>query len=165
MPSSSSWSSSSCRTCAPRSFPCWPSRSPSSARSPSSRFTGGSINTLSLFGLILAIGIVVDDAIVVVENVERNIERGLSPTEAARVSMTEVGGALIAISLVLTAVFVPVALIGGMAGAVLPAVRDHDRLRDAHLLLRLADAVACAVRGDAEAAPRDARARGMRNPL
>jgi HAE1 family hydrophobic/amphiphilic exporter-1 len=77
---------------------------------------GGSINTLSLFGLILAIGIVVDDAIVVVENVERNIERGLSPKEAARVSMDEVGGALIAISLVLTAVFVPVAMIGGLAG-------------------------------------------------
>jgi hydrophobe/amphiphile efflux-1 (HAE1) family protein len=79
--------------------------------------TGGSINTLSLFGMILAIGIVVDDAIVVVENVERNIARGLSPAEAARVSMTEVGGALIAIALVLTAVFVPVAFISGVAGA------------------------------------------------
>ncbi|MBC6982075.1 efflux RND transporter permease subunit [Caulobacter sp. 17J80-11] len=78
--------------------------------------TGGSINTLSLFGLILAIGIVVDDAIVVVENVERNIARGLSPKEAARVSMDEVGGALIAIALVLTAVFVPVGFIGGVAG-------------------------------------------------
>ena len=79
--------------------------------------TGGSINTLSLFGLILAIGIVVDDAIVVVENVERNIARGLDPHEAARVSMDEVGGALIAIALVLTAVFLPVALIDGVAGA------------------------------------------------
>ncbi|HYD89754.1 MAG TPA: multidrug efflux RND transporter permease subunit [Vitreimonas sp.] len=78
---------------------------------------GGSINTLSLFGLILAIGIVVDDAIVVVENVERNIARGLAPDEAARVSMTEVGGALIAIALVLTAVFVPVGFISGVAGA------------------------------------------------
>jgi HAE1 family hydrophobic/amphiphilic exporter-1 len=78
--------------------------------------TGGSINTLSLFGLILSIGIVVDDAIVVVENVERNIERGLSPKEAARVSMDEVGGALIAIALVLTAVFLPVGFIGGTAG-------------------------------------------------
>jgi hydrophobe/amphiphile efflux-1 (HAE1) family protein len=78
---------------------------------------GGSINTLSLFGMILAIGIVVDDAIVVVENVERNIARGLAPADAARVSMTEVGGALIAIALVLTAVFVPVAFIGGVAGA------------------------------------------------
>jgi HAE1 family hydrophobic/amphiphilic exporter-1 len=78
--------------------------------------TGGSINTLSLFGLILAIGIVVDDAIVVVENVERNIARGLSPKEAARVSMDEVGGALIAIALVLTAVFMPTAFMGGVAG-------------------------------------------------
>ena len=78
---------------------------------------GGSINTLSLFGLILAIGIVVDDAIVVVENVERNLDAGLDPHEAARVSMDEVGGALIAIALVLTAVFLPVALIKGIAGA------------------------------------------------
>jgi HAE1 family hydrophobic/amphiphilic exporter-1 len=78
--------------------------------------TGGSINTLSLFGLILAIGIVVDDAIVVVENVERNIARGLSPKEAARVSMDEVGGALVAIALVLTAVFLPTAFMGGVAG-------------------------------------------------
>ena len=78
--------------------------------------TGGSINTLSLFGLILAIGIVVDDAIVVVENVERNIARGLSPKEAARVSMDEVGGALIAIALVLTAVFLPTAFMGGVGG-------------------------------------------------
>ena len=78
--------------------------------------TGGSINTLSLFGLILAIGIVVDDAIVVVENVERNIARGLTPKEAAKVSMDEVGGALIAIALVLTAVFLPTAFMGGLAG-------------------------------------------------
>ena len=78
--------------------------------------TGGSINTLSLFGLILAIGIVVDDAIVVVENVERNIAKGLSPKEAARVSMDEVGGALIAIALVLMAVFMPTAFMGGVAG-------------------------------------------------
>src|SRR6185436_6098446 len=78
--------------------------------------TGGSINTLSLFGLILAIGIVVDDAIVVVENVERKIAEGIAPKEAVRLSMDEVGGALIAIALVLTAVFIPVALIGGVAG-------------------------------------------------
>jgi HAE1 family hydrophobic/amphiphilic exporter-1 len=78
--------------------------------------TGGSINTLSLFGLILAIGIVVDDAIVVVENVERNIAQGLAPREAARISMDEVGGALIAIALVLTAVFMPTAFMGGVAG-------------------------------------------------
>src|SRR5690606_14142121 len=78
--------------------------------------TGGSINSLTMFGLVLAIGIVVDDAIVVVENVERNLADGLSPRDAARKSMDEVGGALIAIALVLTAVFVPVAFIGGISG-------------------------------------------------
>ena len=78
---------------------------------------GYSLNNLSLFGLVLAIGIVVDDAIVVVENVERNLEEGLSPLEAARKSMDEVGGALIAIVLVLCAVFVPTLFIGGLSGA------------------------------------------------
>ena len=77
---------------------------------------GFSLNNLSLFGLVLAIGIVVDDAIVVVENVERNIARGLSPRDAARLSMDEVGSALIAISLVLCAVFVPTAFITGISG-------------------------------------------------
>src|SRR6187431_3826003 len=67
---------------------------------------GFSLNNLSLFGLVLAIGIVVDDAIVVVENVERNIAAGLSPRDAARKSMDEVGAALISISLVLSAVFI-----------------------------------------------------------
>jgi hydrophobe/amphiphile efflux-1 (HAE1) family protein len=75
------------------------------------------LNTLSLFGLVLAIGIVVDDAIVVVENVERNIEHGLSPKEASRVSMDEVSAALIAIVLVLCAVFVPTLFISGVSGA------------------------------------------------
>jgi hydrophobe/amphiphile efflux-1 (HAE1) family protein len=78
---------------------------------------GLSLNNLSLFGLVLAIGIVVDDAIVVVENVERNLEEGMSPLQAARVSMDEVGGALIAIVLVLCAVFVPTLFIGGLSGA------------------------------------------------
>jgi hydrophobe/amphiphile efflux-1 (HAE1) family protein len=77
---------------------------------------GFSLNTLSLFGLVLAVGIVVDDAIVVVENVERNIAAGLSPRDAARRSMDEVGGALIAIALVLCAVFVPAAFITGISG-------------------------------------------------
>ena len=77
---------------------------------------GFSLNNLSLFGLVLAIGIVVDDAIVVVENVERNIAAGLSPHDAARKSMDEVGGALIAIALVLCAVFVPAAFITGISG-------------------------------------------------
>ena len=77
---------------------------------------GFSLNSLSLFGLVLAIGIVVDDAIVVVENVERNIANGLSPRDAARKSMDEVGGALIAIALVLCAVFIPSAFITGISG-------------------------------------------------
>jgi hydrophobe/amphiphile efflux-1 (HAE1) family protein len=77
---------------------------------------GFTLNNLTLFGLVLAIGIVVDDAIVVVENVERNIEAGLSPHDAAVKSMDEVGGALIAIALVLCAVFVPSAFITGISG-------------------------------------------------
>ena len=77
---------------------------------------GFTLNNLSLFGLVLAIGIVVDDAIVVVENVERNIAKGLRPREAAIKSMDEVGGALIAIALVLTSVFVPSAFITGISG-------------------------------------------------
>src|SRR6195952_3057624 len=77
---------------------------------------GFSINALSLFGLVLAIGIVVDDAIVVVENVERNIENGLSPREATYRAMREVSGPIIAIALVLVAVFVPLAFISGLTG-------------------------------------------------
>jgi multidrug efflux pump len=77
---------------------------------------GFSINALSLFGLVLAIGIVVDDAIVVVENVERSIENGLKPREAAIKAMEEVTGPIIAIALVLTAVFVPIAFISGLTG-------------------------------------------------
>lgn len=78
---------------------------------------GYSLNNLSLFGLVLAIGIVVDDAIVVVENVERNIENGMTPLDAARLSMDEVSTALIAIVLVLCAVFVPTFFITGISGA------------------------------------------------
>jgi hydrophobe/amphiphile efflux-1 (HAE1) family protein len=77
---------------------------------------GFTLNNLSLFGLVLAIGIVVDDAIVVVENVERNIATGLAPREAAKKSMSEVGSALIAIALVLCAVFVPSVFITGISG-------------------------------------------------
>ena len=77
---------------------------------------GFSLNNLSLFGLVLAIGIVVDDAIVVVENVERHLEQGMSPSEAAHATMDEVGGALIAIALVLSAVFIPAAFISGISG-------------------------------------------------
>jgi hydrophobe/amphiphile efflux-1 (HAE1) family protein len=77
---------------------------------------GFSLNNLSMFGLVLAIGIVVDDAIVVVENVERNIHDGLSPRDAARRTMDEVGAALVAIALVLSAVFVPTGFIPGISG-------------------------------------------------
>jgi hydrophobic/amphiphilic exporter-1 (mainly G- bacteria), HAE1 family len=77
---------------------------------------GFSINTLTLFGMVLAIGIVVDDAIVVVENVERNIALGMSPQAAAHRTMDEVGGAVVAIALVLAAVFVPTAFIPGISG-------------------------------------------------
>lgn len=77
---------------------------------------GFSLNNLSLFGLVLAIGVVVDDAIVVVENVERLIAQGLRPKDATKQAMTEVGSALIATTLVLVAVFVPTAFIGGVSG-------------------------------------------------
>ncbi len=77
---------------------------------------GFSINTLTLFGLVLAIGIVVDDAIVVVENVERNIAEGLTPLAAAHQAMKEVSGPIIAIALVLCAVFVPMAFLSGVTG-------------------------------------------------
>ncbi len=77
---------------------------------------GFSLNTLSLFGLVLAIGIVVDDAIVVVENVNRNIEDGLTPKEATHKAMDEVGSALVSMGLVLVAVFVPTAFLGGITG-------------------------------------------------
>ena len=77
---------------------------------------GFSINTLTLFGLVLAIGIVVDDAIVVVENVERNIEEGRTPLEAAHQAMKEVSGPIVAIALVLCAVFVPMAFLTGVTG-------------------------------------------------
>ena len=77
---------------------------------------GFSLNNLSLFGLVLAIGIVVDDAIVVVENVERNIALGLSPPAATAKAMDEVSGAVVAVALVLAAVFVPTAFIAGLSG-------------------------------------------------
>jgi len=77
---------------------------------------GISLNNLSLFGLVLAVGIVVDDAIVVVENVERNLERGMTPAKAAHTTMDEVGGALVSIALTLCAVFVPSAFLSGITG-------------------------------------------------
>lgn len=77
---------------------------------------GFSLNNLTLFGLVLAIGIVVDDAIVVVENMEKHLEKGLSAKEAAKLTMSEVGGALVAMGLVLVAVFLPTAFIDGISG-------------------------------------------------
>jgi HAE1 family hydrophobic/amphiphilic exporter-1 len=77
---------------------------------------GFSINTLSMFGLVLSIGLVVDDAIVVVEGVQRHIEEGLSPKKAAREAMAELSGPVIGIALVLSAVFVPTAFIPGITG-------------------------------------------------
>src|ERR1700729_1130826 len=77
---------------------------------------GFAINNLTLFGLVLAVGIVVDDAIVVVENVERHLRDGLSRRDAALRTMEEVGGALVSIALVLCAVFVPTAFLGGISG-------------------------------------------------
>ncbi|MBA4783334.1 MAG: multidrug efflux RND transporter permease subunit [Rhizobiales bacterium] len=77
---------------------------------------GFSLNNLTLFGLVLAIGIVVDDAIVVVENVERYLRQGKSPREATRITMTEVSGALIATSLVMMAVFIPASFVSGISG-------------------------------------------------
>ncbi|MEZ5987577.1 MAG: multidrug efflux RND transporter permease subunit [Planctomycetota bacterium] len=78
---------------------------------------GFSVNTLSMFGLVLAIGIVVDDAIVVVEAVIHHLEHGLAPREATRKAMAEVSGPVIGIALILSAVFVPVAMLGGLVGS------------------------------------------------
>ena len=88
---------------------------------------GFSVNTLSLLGLVLAIGIVVDDAIVVVEAVMHHIEQGKTPHEATEQAMKEVSGPVVAIALVLTAVFVPVAFMQRHHRPALPAVRDHHR--------------------------------------
>jgi HAE1 family hydrophobic/amphiphilic exporter-1 len=79
-------------------------------------FIGFTVNTLSMFGLVLAIGIVVDDAIVVVEAVMHHIEHGLSPKEATVKAMAEVGGAVVGIAMILSAVFIPVAFLGGLTG-------------------------------------------------
>ena len=106
---------------------------------------GFTVNTLSMFGLVLAIGIVVDDAIVVVEAVMHHIEHGLSPKDATVKAMEEVSGAVVGIALVLSAVFIPVAFIGGLTGSHLPAVRADDRDLGAALGLQRAVAVSPAL--------------------
>jgi multidrug efflux pump subunit AcrB len=112
---------------------------------------GFSLNMLSLFGLVLAVGIVVDDAIVVVENVERNIAAGISPREAARRSMDEVGSALVAIALVLCAVFVRCVYHGHLR-PILSPVRPHHCGRDGNLTYRVTDTLTGDGRTVAEAA-------------
>ena len=99
-----------------------------------------------MFGLVLAIGIVVDDAIVVVENVERNLEHGLTPREAAHRSMDEVSTALVAIVLVLCAVFVPVTFLTGITGEFYRQFAVTICGVDDHLAAAVADPVAGARR-------------------
>jgi multidrug efflux pump len=124
---------------------------------------GFSINTLSLFGLVLAIGIVVDDAIVVVENVERNIASGLTPRNATVQAMKEVNGPIIAIALVLCAVFVPIAFVTGLTGqfyrqfALTIAI---STVISAFSSLTLSPALAAALLKPHDA-PKDALTRGM----
>ena len=114
---------------------------------------GFSMNMLSLFGLVLAIGIVVDDAIVVVENVAAlGRAQGLTPHEAAFKAMDEVTPAVIAIAFGLSAVFIPVAFISGITGPVLPAVRADDLVFHAALGVQFAHAEPRAGGAAAEAA-------------
>ncbi len=113
---------------------------------------GFSLNNLSLFGLVLAVGIVVDDAIVVVENVERNLRLGMMPREAAHRTMDEVGGALVAIALTLCAVFIPDRVHQRHLWPVLPAIRGDHRRLDRDLLPGVADAEPSAVRAAVQAA-------------
>ena len=128
---------------------------------------GFSINALSLFGLVLAIGIVVDDAIVVVENVERNIEAGLSPRDATLQAMSEVTGPIIAIALVLCAVFVPIAFISGLTGEFyrqFALTIAFSTIISAFNSLTLSPALAASLL-KGQGAPKDALARGMERVL
>lgn len=128
---------------------------------------GFSINALSLFGLVLAIGIVVDDAIVVVENVERNIEAGLPPREATLKAMREVTGPIISIALVLCAVFVPIAFISGLTGEFyrqFALTIAFSTVISAFNSLTLSPALS-AVLLKARGAPQDGLARGMARVL
>ena len=116
---------------------------------------GFSLNNLTLFGLVLAIGIVVDDAIVVVEAVEHHIEHGLAPRDATIKAMDEVSGPVIAIGLVLTAVFVPCAFISGIVGQFFRQFALTIASVDVHLGVQLADAQPGAGGAAAEAARRE----------
>jgi HAE1 family hydrophobic/amphiphilic exporter-1 len=104
---------------------------------------GFSVNVLSLLGLVLAIGIVVDDAIVVVEAVMHHIEKGKSPREATIQAMKEVSGPVMAIALILIAVFVPVAMTPGITGRLLPAICNHHRSFCGALGNKFTDAKSC----------------------
>ena len=121
---------------------------------------GFSINTLSLFGLVLAIGLVVDDAIVVVEAVERHIEEGMSPRDATLQAMREVSGPVIGIALVLSAVFIPTAFLPGITGRLYQQFAANDR--DLGHLLRLQRALAQSGALGAAAAPAQENARPAR---
>ena len=134
---SSSWCS--CRPGARRSSRWSPCRSRSIGTFAVMLVLGFSLNKLSLFGLVLAIGIVVDDAIVVVENVERHIALGQTPMEATRKAMDEVSGPIIAIALVLCAVFVPTAFISGLTGQFYRQFALDHRDLDGDLGVQLAD--------------------------
>ena len=128
---------------------------------------GFSINALSLFGLVLAIGIVVDDAIVVVENVERNIEAGLGPRDATLKAMREVTGPIIAIALVLCAVFVPIGFISGLTGEFyrqFALTIAFSTVISAFNSLTLSPALAATLLRSHDA-PKDAVARGMEKVL
>ena len=113
---------------------------------------GYSINNLSLFGLVLAVGIVVDDAIIVVEGIEKHIRDGLAPREAAKRTMREVSGALIATSLVLAAVFIPTAAVAGISGLFYRQFALTITGGYGNLASGLADALACPGGDAAEAA-------------
>ena len=121
---------------------------------------GFSINTLSLFGLVLAIGLVVDDAIVVVEAVEHHIEEGMSPRDATLQAMREVSGPVVAIALILASVFVPMAFMSGIQGQLEQAVRRHRCDFRAHFGLQRLNALACALRHAASPAEALARPAG-----
>jgi multidrug efflux pump len=124
---------------------------------------GFSLNALSLFGLVLAIGIVVDDAIVVVENVERNIHDGLKPLEASQKAMREVTGPIVATTLVLAAVFVPTAFMSGLTGQFymqFALTITISTFISAFNSLTLSPALAAVLLKDKEA-PKDALTRGM----